>query len=96
MVFSRQRELDADPLAVAHLTKTGINSEGCLRVAIRQAIAALPGSVARNKAPRQKPAPLVYRQDKRLEVVTLDPASGGPQTPQSRPASVDVDALLGQ
>lgn len=64
--------------------------------AIRQAIDALPGSAARVKGPGQKPAPLVYRYDKRLEVVTLYPISGGPQTRQPRPAAVDVDALLGK
>ena len=60
---------------------------------LKQAIAASAADYARSKAQLLKPAPLLYRYDNRLEVVTLYPA-GRAQDRQSRPAPLDVDNLL--
>lgn len=60
----------------------------------QQAIAACAANYARSKARVVKPAPLVYRSDKRFEVVTLYPSAVPPnRLPQ--PAAVDVDNLFG-
>lgn len=80
------------PVSGANDTHPGERERG---QAMKQAIAASAPDYARSKARVVKPSPLVYRYDKRLEVVTLYPTAVQPnRLPQ--PAAVDVDNLLGK
>jgi Zn-dependent protease with chaperone function len=62
---------------------------------IQQAITANASVIARLKSQPQKPAPLTYRYDQRLEVVTVFPA-GRMQGSQAKPANSDIDKFLGK
>ncbi|MEB3255597.1 MAG: M48 family metalloprotease, partial [Synechococcaceae cyanobacterium] len=62
---------------------------------IQQAITANSTLIARSKNQPLKPAPLAYRYDQRLDVVTVFPG-GGMQRGQKKPATADVDTFLGR
>ena len=62
---------------------------------IQQAITANSTLIARSKNQPLKPAPLAYRYDQRLDVVTVFPG-GGMQAGQKKPATADVDTFLGR
>jgi hypothetical protein len=62
---------------------------------MKAAITANAADYARSKVKAIKPAPLTYRYDSRLEVVTLYPATRSTGKPLQAPA-IDVDSLLGK
>lgn len=62
---------------------------------MKSAIATAAAEYQRSRVGAARPAPLAYRYDSRLEVVTLTPLGGAPDRQRIRPA-LDVDALLGR